>query len=601
MYRKISLAFLILICYGCNHIRTTRYNLDFEYTTDANLPTQWGIPDKSYHGYASELDSKQKKSGRYSLRMSQIDPEKSGWAIFYQSLPASIIQGKTVELKGWIKTNQLTDGFADLYLEEYEHINYNNFPIDTLNRGVRNSSDWTQIVIKKQFDDHASYIEFGGIMKGRGEAWFDNLEISIDGIPLRDTIQPSPKIRLTRKDKQELRKYLLPIRTVAPDATDTNDLNVLKELIGESSVVALGENTHGSSEIFRLKDRFIRYMVEELGFDVFSIEADMPKAYPLNGLIQDGEGDPVPLICRMGMWIWCTDEMLSLVNWMKKYNDRKPKSEISFTGFDMQSVEGSVENLKTAFKDDNLSSQLIGRIEDALTKVLSYSSIGNPQIDAEIASAIERELSKIDERMNKLPDDKERKEWLRQNVTLIRQFLGQGPLAWRDRCMADNILWIKRQEPSSRIMIWAHNGHIERCSGKMGGYLNDALDSDYTNFGFTFYDGVYTALNRDGKSYVQKATTATTAYPGTVEYILEQLDEPIFILDLKKMREEGAPALTWIDDLSFRHVGAIKVDNEFPDKKITERFDYLVFMRETSPSHLFWMRTTGARSGFSEK
>lgn len=154
-------------------------------------------------------------------------------------------------------------------------------------------------------------------MKGRGEAWFDNLEISIDGIPLRDTIQPSPKIRLTRKDKQELRKYLHPIRTVAPDATDTNDLNVLKELIGESSVVALGENTHGSSEIFRLKDRFIRYMVEELGFDVFSIEADMPKAYPLNGLIQDGEGDPVPLICRMGMWIWCTDEMLSLVNWMK--------------------------------------------------------------------------------------------------------------------------------------------------------------------------------------------------------------------------------------------------------------------------------------------
>lgn len=152
----------------------------------------------------------------------------------------------------------------------------------------------------------------------------------------------------------------------------------------------------------------------------------------------------------------------------------------------MQSVEGSVENLKTAFKDDNLSSQLIDRIEDALTKVLSYSSIGNPQIDAEIASAIERELSKIDERINKLPDDKERKEWLHQNVTLIRQFLGQGPLAWRDRCMADNILWIKRQEPSSRIMIWAHNGHIERSSGKMGGYLNDTLDSDYTNFGFTF-------------------------------------------------------------------------------------------------------------------
>lgn len=102
MYRKISLAFLILICYGCNHIQTTRYNLDFEYTTGANQPTQWGIADKSYHGYASKLDSQQKRSGRYSLRMSQIDPEKSGWAVFNQSLPASMIQGKTALLSGEI-------------------------------------------------------------------------------------------------------------------------------------------------------------------------------------------------------------------------------------------------------------------------------------------------------------------------------------------------------------------------------------------------------------------------------------------------------------------------------------------------------------------
>lgn len=59
-----------------------------------------------------------------------------------------MVRGRTIELSGWIKTDQVTEGFADLYLEEYKDVNFNSFPVDTLNRGVRNSSGWTQIVIK---------------------------------------------------------------------------------------------------------------------------------------------------------------------------------------------------------------------------------------------------------------------------------------------------------------------------------------------------------------------------------------------------------------------------------------------------------------------
>ncbi len=118
----------------------------------------------------------------------------------------------------------------------------------------------------------------------------------------------------------------------------------------------------------------------------------------------------------------------------------------------------------------------------------------------------------------------------------------------------------------------------------MGDFLDDNLKSAYTNFGFTFYDGTYTGIRRDSKDFVQKAQRA---YPGTVEYLLGKLDEPIFILDLKKMRKDGSLALAWIDDLWFRHVGAAKLENEFTDKNITEKFDYLVFIRHTTPSQLF--------------
>lgn len=43
---------------------------------------------------------------------------------------------------------------------------------------------------------------------------------------------------------------------------------------------------------------------------------------------------------------------------------------------------------------------------------------------------------------------------------------------------------------------------------------------------------------------------------------------------------------SWIDALNFRHVGAVKIEQEFPDHKITETFDYLLFIRQSIPSHL---------------
>lgn len=78
MRRQLTLIILItVVCFGCNNTNSTKFNLDFEYVAENNQPAQWSMPDKSYHGYVSELDSGQKKLGRYSLHMSQIDSEKA--------------------------------------------------------------------------------------------------------------------------------------------------------------------------------------------------------------------------------------------------------------------------------------------------------------------------------------------------------------------------------------------------------------------------------------------------------------------------------------------------------------------------------------------
>lgn len=114
--------------------------------------------------------------------------------------------------------------------------------------------------------------------------------------------------------------------------------------------------------------------------------------------------------------------------------------------------------------------------------------------------------------------------------------LSQGEdLDWRDKGMANNLLWIMQQNPDARIAIWAHNAHISRSQSRtsssrpMGAFLKDSLADDFRSFGFVCFEGEFTA--KKGPQYFPAILKPE---PGTLEYLLEQLNEPQFILNLKK-------------------------------------------------------------------
>lgn len=54
------------------------------------------------------------------------------------------------------------------------------------------------------------------------------------------------------------------------------------------------------------------------------------------------------------------------------------------------------------------------------------------------------------------------------------------------------------------------------------------------------------------------------------------------------MREEQALALEWINGMRFRHIGALRWDNEFWDEGIADQFDYLIYIDRVTPSHLLF-------------
>lgn len=118
------------------------------------------------------------------------------------------------------------------------------------------------------------------------------------------------------------------------------DLEPFRAMVGDARIVGLGEGTHGTKEYFQAKHRLLEFLVEEMGFSIFSIEANMPESYALNDYVLGKYGDVNALIGGMYFWTWNTEEVREMVEWMRAFNAREKAKgsgrSVQFTGNDMQ-------------------------------------------------------------------------------------------------------------------------------------------------------------------------------------------------------------------------------------------------------------------------
>lgn len=578
------LSVFILLMFSCAHgIERKSLNLDFEIINHgASLPKNWYAGGE---GFTISLDSLEKHAGEFSLKMEILENTNNTFGVFTGLIPKELAAGKKVEYKGWIKTEGVKNGYVGLWFR-VDGENSALLGFDNMNeRGLKGDNDWTQVSIKMDVDKNAENILFGGIFPGEGVAWFDNLELYIDGEKYIDVIEPPAKSVLSETEISTLKKYLYPLRTFEPDNGGTEDLKVLDRMIGSSKVVALGEVSHGSSEIFKMKNRIIQYLAANHGFDIFSIEANMPEAYKVNDYVIQGKNNPKKLIADMYFWTWRTEEVLDMVEWMRKFNQTEQR--IEFTGFDMQFYEGAVDELFDAFEGDTEAENKITKLREFLDETRKNSRYNNGMVsvDDDAMKEIKSLISSLTKRIKTASFQTAKKEWLLQNITIIRQYLEMNNFSWRDKCMADNFLWIKEHNPKSKFVIWAHNAHIKKTDQMMGAHLSQKLGGDYTTFGFSFFEGSFTAAGSKGLT----SYNAIQAYPGTLEYLLEQLNEPIFILDLKKIKADNPKDIEWLrESIEYRKVGALGgTPNEFSEGKIMDNFDYFIFIKTSTPSAIF--------------
>ena len=124
------------------------------------------------------------------------------------------------------------------------------------------------------------------------------------------------------------------------------DLEPLKGLLKDTRIVGLGEATHGTREFFQFKHRMVEFLVREMAFTGFAMEAAHVNCKAINDYVLKGDDseDPAAVVRSNLAGIWQTQEVLELVKWIRRYNKSVPKErKVKFYGFDVQMPNRAAE------------------------------------------------------------------------------------------------------------------------------------------------------------------------------------------------------------------------------------------------------------------
>lgn len=158
-----------------------------------------------------------------------------------------------------------------------------------------------------------------------------------------------------------LKANAIPIKSPAFDSSE--DLSFLVPVIADKNLVLLGEGTHGTREFFLMKDKIVRYLIEKRNFKNLGMEYDMVNSLPVQEYIQTGRGNAESALSQQRGWVWNTEEVLSTVEWIKKYNEKNDK-KVNYFGVDMLIIVPPL-----TYSLDFLKSQQIAETAEVETKL----------------------------------------------------------------------------------------------------------------------------------------------------------------------------------------------------------------------------------------
>jgi erythromycin esterase len=391
-----------------------------------------------------------------------------------------------------------------------------------------------------------------------------------------------------------LKQSSIPIKTVEA-GNGFDDLRPLKNVLRDVRYVGLGEETHGTREFFQFKHRMVEFLVREIGFRVFAIEASYAGCRNINDYIQGRTSDGAKALDSQGFWTWNTEEVRAMLDWMRTYNAGAPaESKIRFLGFDLQinreardtvlaylqrvapdraaafaalplpttagaGVDLSAPSLETTVEaaisgppaDRPAAQKRVGEIRAQYNELMGFLAMNETRFSLQTSPA-------------EFADALHSARVIAQYIDAYTPSAGNAnSVDMRDLYMAENFDRLAGAEPAgTRFIIWAHNFHIgspDESPFRFGSRLRKLYGKQYYGIAFSFREGGFQAREANPKDPAIRLLTGFTSPPpseGSIDWYLARTGSARFFVDLRNAK--GATGVAWVDaPHPMRSIGSV--------------------------------------------
>ncbi|SDZ42837.1 erythromycin esterase family protein [Herbiconiux ginsengi] len=120
----------------------------------------------------------------------------------------------------------------------------------------------------------------------------------------------------------------------------------------QSTLVCIGEASHGTHEFYRWRAEFTKSLVRDHGFRWIGVEGDWPDCARINRWLHDLDGTDrdaraeLASFERWPTWLWANADVADFLDWLRDLNrSRSAADKVSFYGLDVYSLWDSLARI----------------------------------------------------------------------------------------------------------------------------------------------------------------------------------------------------------------------------------------------------------------
>ena len=156
----------------------------------------WTFHSSYRDAYEARLDEAVARGGKRSAHIRSLPAaNSSSFALYYQRLQAGRYRGQRLRLSGFLRTSGVS-GWAGMWMRIDPGDGGPTLAFENMQRRpILGSTEWKRYSIELEVAPEAEEIDFGALLVGAGDVWFDDLELT----PVAVLVPGAAELRRSRQ------------------------------------------------------------------------------------------------------------------------------------------------------------------------------------------------------------------------------------------------------------------------------------------------------------------------------------------------------------------------------------------------------------------